>query len=446
MKYTAEEITEVINMLTHEDLDIRSVTLSVNTLFALSDNPDRAYSKLLSLDGIFSRFSEVVDYVQDKLGVRIVTKRVSVSPVQYFLEAYPDVNHAVKLGGIMDDLALRSGIDYIGGFSGYADRGLSRGTYVLLESFSKTFNSTSRLSGMLNAASTQEGLNIDAVKLFTDQIMNMTPNASARVAIMANSPQDSPFVPSAHHGRGVPNSLINIAVSGPGVITGVIRRAKPSSFQELYELVKKASFKVTRLGELVGRTVSEELGVPMGSVDLSLAPSPTVGDSVAEIIESMGVSKVGSHGSITALALLMDAVKKGGSMATNLVGGLSSAFIPVSEDSIMATRMKQGYLEINDLVAMSVVCNSGIDMVGVSKKEPKDKVTALILDVLSIGLILGKILGVRIIPLDGNPGDEVDLGGILGKVVIAKLKQGEVTDFVSRSGFIPTPIKRLEYG
>ncbi|WP_252896629.1 DUF711 family protein [Metallosphaera hakonensis] len=200
------------------------------------------------------------------------------------------------------------------------------------------------------------------------------------------------------------------------------------------------------MGELVGRVVSEELGVPMGSVDLSLAPSPKVGDSVAEILEVMGISRVGGHGSLAALALIMDAVKKGGSMATNLVGGLSSAFIPVSEDSIMALRMKEGHLELNDILAMSAVCNSGIDMVGVPKSEGEEKITALILDVLSLGLILNKILGVRVIPLDGKPGEEIDLGGLLGKVVIAKMKEVDSSQFTSRTGFIPTPVKRLELG
>ncbi|MCG3109830.1 hypothetical protein L3N51_02126 [Metallosphaera sp. J1] len=446
MKYSAEEIAEVINMLTHEDLDIRSVTLSINTLFAVSDVPERTLEKLSLLRPVLSRFSEVVNSVQDKLGVNIVTRRVAVSPVQYFLEPYPDVKYAVKLGGFLDSLATDTGIDYIGGFSAYADRGIGRGTQVMLEGLAETMNSTSRLSGMLNAASTQEGLNVDAVKLFTAQLLKMSPHASSRVAIMANSPQDSPFVPSAHHGRGMPNSSINIAVSGPGVVAGAIRRARPTTFQELYEVIKKASFKVTRLGELVGRMVSEELGVPMGSVDLSLAPSPKVGDSVAEIIEAMGISRVGGHGSLTALAILMDAVKKGGSMATNLVGGLSSAFIPVSEDSIMAMRMREGYLELNDLLAMSAVCNSGIDMVGVPRDEGPEKITALILDVLSLGLMLNKIVGVRVIPVEGKPGEEMDLGGLLGKVVVAKMKDVDSSQFTSRNGFIPTPVKRLELG
>ncbi|WP_252896628.1 DUF711 family protein [Metallosphaera hakonensis] len=239
MNYSAEEIAEVINMLNHEDLDIRSVTLSLNTLFAVSDVPERSIEKLSSLNPALSRFSEVVELVEEKLGVRIVTKRVAVSPVQYFLEPIPEMEYAVKLGKHLDSMALKSNLDYIGGFSGYADRGVSRGVQAMLESLSEVLNSTTRLSGMLNAASTQEGLNVDAVKLFTAQLLKMSPHASSRVAIMANSPQDSPFVPSAHHGRGMPNSSINIAVSGPGVIAGAVRRAKPSSFQELYEVVKK---------------------------------------------------------------------------------------------------------------------------------------------------------------------------------------------------------------
>lgn len=446
LRYSADEIMEVVNMFTREDLDIRSVTLSLNTLFASSHDEAVVLERLGKLETVMRRFVEAVDTVQERLGVRIVTKRVAVSPVQYLLEPIPEVSFAVKVATSLDAMAKSTGIDYVGGFTAYVEKGTGRGAKVLLDSLARTLNSTDRVSGAVNAGSTQSGLNVEAVKLFVTQLFQMAPTASSRTAIMVNSPQDSPFVPSAHHGPGMPNASVNIAVSGPGVIAGAIRRSKPSTFQELYEVVKRAAFKVTRVGELVGRVVSEELGVSMGAVDLSLAPSPVIGDSVAEILEVMGISKVGGPGSVAALALLMDAVKKGGSMATSFVGGLSSAFIPVSEDSVMASRMMEGSLEISDLLAMSAVCNSGIDMVGISREVGEERTTALILDVLTMGLMLNKILGVRLIPLDAKPGEEVDLGGLLGRVVVAKVKDANASNFVRMGGLIPTPIKRLETG
>jgi len=446
MKFDLREIMEVVDMLWREDLDIRSVTLSLNTLFALSDSQERTLEKIRGIRGIASRFVETTREVEERLGVRVVTKRLAVSPVEYFLEPIPTMDFALKLGGELDGVAKASGADYVSGFSAFVERGEGRGARVALENLARVMNSTSRLSGSINAASTVSGLNAEAVRTFTHQLFLMEPHAASRVSIMCNIPPDSPFVPSAHHGRGMPNSMVSVAVSGPGVIASAVRRARPGSFQQLHEVIKVSAFKVTRLGELVGRWVSEELGVPMGVVDISVAPSPKVGDSVAEILEAMGLEKAGANGTVAALALMMDAVKKGGAMASNLVGGLSSTFIPVSEDSIMSLRVKEGTLSLSDLLAMSAVCNSGIDMVGVSRSQGEERVMGLILDVLSMGLVLGKILGVRVIPLDMEPGEEVDMGELLGKLVVAKLKDPDPSRFVSFWGFMPTPLRRLDMG
>ncbi|MCI2413954.1 MAG: DUF711 family protein [Candidatus Aramenus sp.] len=446
MKYDAEEIVEVVKMLNEQDLDIRSVTLSVNTLFAVSDEKEKVLRKLEKVNEIASRFVDAVYKVEEKYGIRVVTRRVSVSPAQYFLEAISKEDFGVELAKKLDEIAERNLIDYISGYSAHAERGLSRGAKVLLDSMSSALNSTKRLTGAINAASTMDGVNVEAVKLFVDQIFAMKADASARTSILANSPKDSPFVPSAHHGEGLPDALVNVAISGPGVIESAIRATSPKSFVELYEVIKKASFKITRLGELIGRSVAKEMGVSFGAVDLSVAPSPKVGDSVASIIEAMGIERVGGHGSVAALALMMDAVKKGGSMATSSVGGLSSAFIPVSEDSVMAERAIEGSIDFFTLLALSSVCNSGIDMVGVSKRQGKDKVIGLILDVLAMGTMLNKILGVRVIPLDANPGEYVDLGGLLGRVVVMKLKDIDVSKFISLAGHMPNGIKRLEMG
>ncbi|BDC19496.1 DUF711 family protein [Acidianus sp. HS-5] len=445
MKYSADEIIEVIRMLSEEDLDIRSVTLSINTLPFLSDDINRVLEKFESLNTILEKFSSTVDQVSEKFGVKIVTKRVSISPVQYFLEVTGE-SGGIKIGEKLEKLAENNKIDYISGYSAFADRGFTKGSLAVMNTLAEVMNSTAKLTGMINAASTFSGVNSEAVRKFVDQIFSMKPEASSRVSILSNVPPDSPFVPSAHHGIGMPDMMINVAVSGPGVIENAIRRSSPSSLDELHDVIRRSAFKISRLGELIGSAVSREMGVAFGSVDLSLAPSPKVGDSVAGIIEAMGIEKMGGHGSLSALAILMDAIKKGGSMATSHVGGLSSAFIPVSEDSIMAERALEGYVDFFTLLALSSVCNSGIDMVGVSKKQGRDKVVGLIMDVLSLGITLNKILGVRVIPVDSEPGTIIDLGGLLGKVVVMRLKGVNVERFTSLNGFIPNTIKRLETG
>ncbi|EZQ02245.1 hypothetical protein CM19_10585 [Candidatus Acidianus copahuensis] len=441
MRFSAEEIQEVVRMLNEEDLDIRSVTLSINTLYALSDDERKVINKLKDLDKTFTSFAEAVDKVSERLGVRIVTKRIAVSPVQIFLET---VNNGVEIAKVLDELAENSGIDYVSGYSAFAERGIGRGSKRLIESLSEAIGSTKRITGMINAASTMSGVNADAVKEFVRQVFSMNPTSSSRVSIMANAPPDSPFVPSAHHGEGMPNLMINVAVSGPGVIESALRRNSPRTFREIHEIIKASAFKITRLGELIGKKVAEQMGVNFGVVDLSLAPSPKQGDSVAAIIEAMGV-KMGSHGSLAALAILMDAVKKGGAMATSSIGGLSSAFIPVSEDSIMAQRAEEGYVDLFTLIALSSVCNSGVDMVGLSKSQGEEKAIGLVLDVLTLGITIDKILGVRIIPVDSPPGSTVELGGLLGKVVIMKLKDAD-TKIADFTGFIPNSIKRIDMG
>ncbi|MBB5253212.1 PFL family protein [Sulfurisphaera ohwakuensis] len=445
MKYSAEEIIEVYQMLNEEDLDIRSVTLSINTLFAISDDLDKSLKKLEEINNFLEKFSKIVDEVGSKYGIRIVTKRVSVSPIQFFLEVL-DEKDGIELAKYLDRIAERNNIDYISGYSAFADKGFTRGSLRVLKTLTDALNKTKRLTGMINAASTMSGMNIDAIKIFVDRIFEMPPESSSRTAIMSNVPPDSPFVPSAHHGMGMPEATINVAVSGPGVIKAAIERSKPKTLQELHDIIKRAAFKITRLGELVGRTVAENMGINFTTVDLSLAPSPKVGDSVAEIIETMGIEKIGGHGSLAALAILMDAVKKGGAMATSSVGGLSSAFIPVSEDAVMSERSLEGYVDFYTLIALSSVCNSGIDMVGVSKSQGKDKVIGLISDILALGISLNKILGARIIPIDSPPGSYIDLGGLLGKIVVMKLKDVNVSKFTSYKGFIPSTVKRLELG
>lgn len=443
--FTQDEILEVIKMLTEEDLDIRSVTLSVNTMFAISDNKERSLDKLQQLSNIFKRFNDAVSLVEEKYGIRIVTRRVAMSPIQYFLEPIPNEEYALELAKVLDSIASDNNIDYISGYTAFAEKGLSKGAMVLLNTISKALNSTSRLSGIVNAASTLSGLNMDVIRVYVDRLVEMNPYAASRVAIMVNVPPDSPFIPSAHHGNGMPDIMVNVAVSGPGVIESAIKRSNPKDLRELYEVIKKASFKITRLGELIGKEVAKVMNVDFGSVDLSIAPSPKVMDSVARVLEAMGLEKVGAHGTITALAILTDAMKKGGSMATSSVGGLSGAFIPVSEDAEMTDSALKGYISFETLLAMSAICNTGIDMVGINKDEDRTIIAGLISDVLAMGMVLNKILGVRLIPVNAPPGSYIDLGGLLGKVAVIPLKRLKNT-LTSMKGFIPNPVKRLEFG
>lgn len=285
----------------------------------------------------------------------------------------------------------------MGGFSAFADRGTSRSADVYISSLADVMNSTSRIAGVLSAGSTFSGINLGSVRGFVDQIFDMRPESSSRVAVMVNLPPDSPFVPSATHGLGMPDMQVNVAVSGPGVIESAIRKNRVNDIRELHNLIKRHAFKVTRLGELVGKEVSRLMNVPFGAVDLSLAPSPKTMDSVARVIEAMGVQRVGGFGSLTALAILLDAVKKGGAMA-HPRSGVERRFIPVSEDSGMTEAAMSGSITFETLIMMSAVCNTGIDMVGISKDSDRNEVASMILDELTLGLSLNKSLGVRLVP------------------------------------------------
>lgn len=444
--FSSDEIAEVVRMIWEENLDIRSVTLSVNTSRYVSRRQEEVFSSLNSLGQILERFKTSAEKVESRFGVTIVTKRTSVSPSQVFLDVIPEKSFAVGLAEALDRLAEYSGIDFIGGHGAYVERGMSVGAETLLRGLADSMNSTKRVASFVNAASTIHGVNMDAINLFVSQIMEMAPHSSARTAITSNIPGDVPFVPAAHHGLGFPDMSVNVAVSGPGVVEAAIRRESPGDLRSLHETVKRAAFKVTRLGELIGREVSRVSGIPFGSVDLSLAPSPSVGDSVAGILESMGLERVGAHGTIAALYVLMDAVKKGGAMATSSVGGLSGAFIPVSEDSGMVRAVLEGSLNIDTLVAMSAVCNTGIDMVAVEKSVGSPVISGLIADVLSLGVSLGKSLGLRLIPTEKAGGETIDLGGLLGTAVVMSLRRTSPRGFIGKRGFIPPGIKRLEVG
>ncbi|HII47874.1 PFL family protein [Pyrobaculum aerophilum] len=448
MRFDPKEIGEILEMLLFRELDIRAVTLSVNTLPAIRHRVSDTISALEELlEPYLKKLRPAVEKVASRLGVRIVTVRLAVSPVSIMLEPIGDAKSAVELAYFLDDLAGKYGVDMVGGFSAFVHAGVSRGDRALMEGLAEALNGTSRLAGFLNVASTMTGINLDAVRKSADIILSLKPHAAARFAVTANLPEDVPFMPGAYHGLGLPDAVINIAVSGPGVVEAVVRNLPEADARTLHDAIKRAAFKITRLGELVGREVSKELGVPFGAVDLSVAPSPKVGDSVAAILEAMGLPRVGSPGSVFALALFVDAVKKGGAMAVSNIGGLSGAFIPVSEDAVMAQAAAEGAVTLDTLKAMAAVCNTGLDMIGIPGDASADVVAAIIADVMALAVYLDKPLGVRLVPVPGGkPGDYYDLGGLYGKVAVMEISRYSKIPLMSRGGTAPPGVERLKKG
>jgi len=458
--FAPEEIREVIEMLLFQDLDIRSVTLGISVQECASRS---VYDVVECVKGKVSSYAQrlvrAVDRVENKYGVRIVTKRIALTPLSLLLEpiAVQGLEKAfeagVEVARAVDSVARASSIDYVGGYAAFVHKGFTPGDSAVIESFPQALAETQTVASMVNLASTYTGINVDAVNIVAKKVLELAHRSPrgigcTRFTAMANAPEDNPFIPGAHHGLGEPETVVNVAVSGPGVIEAVIKRLGTGiDMRTLHDYVKRAAFKITRLGELIGREVAREIGVKFGIVDLSLAPSPKVGDSVAKILEAMGLEVAGAPGSIAALYILVDAVKKGGAMATSSIGGLSGAFIPVSEDWGMTQAAMRGAITVDRLEAMMSVCNTGIDMVAIPGDTPPEMIAALILDVMAVAIALDKALGVRVIPVPGaKPGDVVDFGGLLGTTVVMSIPKYDVKQFVSRGGLIPPSIKRLDKG
>ncbi|MCU7786733.1 PFL family protein [Pyrobaculum sp. 3827-6] len=448
MRFDPREIGEVLEMLLFRELDIRAVTLSVNTLPAMRPTAAETVEALGELlEPYLRRLRPAVEKVASRLGVKIVTVRLAVSPVSILLEPLGDASSAVEIAVFLDKLAEKYGVDFVGGFSAFVHAGVSRGDRALIEGLVDGLNKTGRVAGFLNAASTMTGINLEAVRRAAELVLGLKPHAAARFAVTANLPEDVPFMPGAYHGLGLPDALINVAVSGPGVIESVVRSLPDADVRTLHDAMKRAAFKITRLGELVGREVARELGVPFGAVDLSVAPSPKVGDSVAAVLEAMGLPRVGAPGSVFALALFTDAVKKGGAVASSTIGGLSGAFIPVSEDAVMASAAAEGAVTLDTLKAMAAVCNTGLDMVGIPAEASPDVVAAVIADVMALAVHLDKPLGVRLVPIPGGrPGEFHDLGGLYGKVAVVDVSRYGKIPLMSRGGTAPPGVERLKKG
>lgn len=440
------QILETIRMVEEENLDIRTITMGISLLDCMDADVDAACEKIYQK--ITTRAKDLVkvgEAIEMEYGIPIINKRISVTPIGIVASASrATAQDCVKFAKTLDRAAQTVGVNFIGGYSALVEKGYQGSDRALIESIPQALAETSFVCSSVNIGSTKTGINMDAVKLM-GEIIKYTAEASdmgcAKLVVFANAVEDNPFMAGAFHGVGEADCVINVGVSGPGVVKRALEKVKGESFDVVAETVKKTAFKITRMGQLVGRVASERLDVPFGIVDLSLAPTPAVGDSVALILEEMGLESVGTHGTTAALALLNDAVKKGGVMACNHVGGLSGAFIPVSEDAGMIKAVENGLLNLEKLEAMTAICSVGLDMIAIPGETPAETIAAMIADEAAIGVINHKTTAVRIIPASGaKVGDMIEFGGLLGTAPVMKTNPAKSTDFIQRGGRIPAPI------
>lgn len=447
-----QDIFETINMIKDENLDVRTVTMGISLLDCAganaADTARRVYDKITSSA---EQLVPICGQIEKEYGIPIVNKRVSVTPISLLGGVY-SVEDYINFALALDRAALTLGINFIGGFGALVQKGFTGSDRRLIEAIPEALASTGRVCSSVNVASTKAGINMDAVALMGGVIKKaayLTRGsdcaACAKLVVFANVPEDNPFMAGAFHGVGEAERVLNIGVSGPGVVASAVKRAGDCDFTELAETVKKTAFKITRMGQLVAREASKRLGVPFGIVDLSLAPTPAVGDSVARILENMGLETCGCCGTTAALALLNDAVKKGGVMASSSVGGLSGAFIPVSEDEGMIEAVRSGALSIEKLEAMTAVCSVGLDMIAVPGDTSEAVICGLIADEMSIGVANSKTTAVRVIPAYGKKaGESVTFGGLLGEAPVMNISTLSPEKFISRGGRIPAPIHSLK--
>ena len=443
----SSEILQTIEMIDQQHLDVRTVTMGISLLDCADSSMDACCRKVY--DKICRKAEKLVETgcaIEREFGIPIVNKRVSVSPISLVAAACREEDYT-PLALTLDKAAKAVGVNFIGGFSALAQKGFTDSDLRLIRSIPTALTQTDLVCSSVNVASTRSGINMDAVALMGSIIRetaDIDPMGCAKLVVFANAVEDNPFMAGAFHGVGEPECVINVGVSGPGVVAHALKACKGQPFDVVAETVKKTAFKITRMGQLVAREASKRLNVPFGVVDLSLAPTPAIGDSVAEILEIMGLEKCGTHGTTAALALLNDAVKKGGVMASNHVGGLSGAFIPVSEDAGMISAVEAGALSIDKLEAMTCVCSVGLDMIAVPGDTTAATISAIIADEAAIGMVNNKTTAVRLIPAkDKTVGDRVDFGGLLGSAPVMPLHEGSAEEFISRGGRIPAPLHSL---
>jgi uncharacterized protein (UPF0210 family) len=445
------DILETINMITEEKLDIRTVTMGISLYDCVSDDQERLEAKIY--DKIMRSASRLVptcEELEKMYGIPIINKRISVTPIS-FVGGGISPDGYVRLAKTLDRAASDLGVNFVGGYSALVQKGMTIGAKNLIASIPEALTVTERVCSSINVGSTKAGINMDAVREM-GEIMKKTAYLTrerdsigcAKLVVFCNIPEDNPFMAGAMHGVGEPDTVINVGVSGPGVVACAVEREGHCDFGRLADTIKNIAFKITRAGQLIAYEASKRLGVPYGIVDLSLAPTPAQGDSVAHILENMGLEVCGTHGTTAALAMLNDAVKKGGVMASSCVGGLSGAFIPVSEDAGMIHAAEIGALTIEKLEAMTAVCSVGLDMIAVPGDTPASTLSAIIADEIAIGMINNKTTAVRLIPVHGKGvGESAEFGGLLGYAPIMPLKNYSSESFISRGGTIPAPIHSL---
>lgn len=443
-----ENILETIQMIAEDKLDIRTVTMGISLLDCADSDGVKAREKIYKKITTYAKdLVKVATEIEQDLGIPIINKRISVTPIALVAGASDDTDY-VAFAKTLDQAAKEVGVDFIGGFSALVEKGYTKGDRILIDSIPQALAETSVVCSSVNIGSTKAGINMDAVKQMGQVIKDtaeLTADTdglgAAKLVVFANAVDDNPFMAGAFHGVGEADVVIHVGVSGPGVVKRSLEKVKGEPFDVVAETIKKAAFKITRMGQLVGTMAAEKLDVPFGIVDLSLAPTPAVGDSVAYILQEMGVERVGTHGTTAALAVLNDAVKKGGLMACGHVGGLSGSFIPVSEDIGMIEAVELGAITIDKLEAMTAICSVGLDMVAVPGKTTASTLSALIADEAAIGIMNHKTTAVRLIPVPGmDVGDEVEFGGLLGRAPILGVSEFSSLDLIERGGRIPAPL------
>lgn len=437
-------ILETIQMVSEEKLDIRTITMGISLFDCIDSDGKKARQKIYNkLTAKAKDLVKVANQIEAEYGIPIVNKRISVTPISLIAAASDDKDY-VEFAKTMDQAATDLGVDLIGGFSALVQKGYQSGDIKLINSLPQALTETSRVCGSVNVGSTRSGINLDAVQKMGTVIKDLAqvdPVNCMSLVVFANAVEDNPFMAGAFHGVGEADCVINVGISGPGVVKNALEKVKGQPIDVVSETIKKTTFKVTRMGQFVGNVASKALGVPFGIVDLSLAPTPNEGDSVAEILEEIGLESVGAPGTTAALALLNDAVKKGGVMACEHVGGLSGAFIPVSEDAEMIRAVTGGHLNIEKLEAMTAVCSVGLDMIAIPGDTTAETISGMIADEAAIGVINNKTTAVRIIPATGKKvGDEVEFGGLFGKAPVMAVNTNSPADFIHRGGRIPAPI------
>lgn len=438
------QILETIRMIEEENLDIRTITMGISLLDCIDSDSQKACQKIYEkITRVAKDLVAVGEAIEAELGIPIIHKRISVTPIS-IVAAASEATDYVAYAKALDQAARTVGVNFIGGFSALVEKGYQHGDEILINSIPQALAETDFVCSSVNIGSTKAGINMTAVRHMGETIKKTAAASDlgcAKLVVFCNAVQDNPFMAGAFHGVGEADVVINVGVSGPGVVKRALEKVKGEPFDVVAETVKQTAFKITRMGQLVGRMAAERLGVPFGIVDLSLAPTPAVGDSVAYVLEEMGLESVGTHGTTAALALLNDAVKKGGVMACNHVGGLSGAFIPVSEDAGMIEAVNNGALNLEKLEAMTAICSVGLDMIAIPGETPAESIAAMIADEAAIGMINSKTTAVRLIPAkDTKVGDMVEFGGLLGTAPVMKVNPNASTDFIARGGRIPAPL------